>query len=389
MPTVKYDIAVVGAGLIGATFALLLAKRSKLKIVVVERAPALLKNEVPNQRVVALGTMATSLLDEIGVFDNLTREQAYPYTKMFVWDENSSGELSFDASDYGQTVLGHLVDSIACNLGLQYQLSQQENIDTYYDFQTSGLSMDDAGATLAGEPCNIDARLLVAADGGDSWVRKQAKIFSHRQAYGQIGIVAKIRTERSHQKTAWQRFLSTGPIAVLPLSDNQSSIVWSVDAQRGDSLMKLNNADFCDAVAEATQNRLGGIELLSERKAFPLQSQRAEAYFKACTVLLGDAAHSIHPLAGQGANLGFKDAKCLAALLQLQSIQSLSSTKVLASYQRTRKADNEQTDWLMHALYKAYRSNVPWWQVARGEGMRLLGNSDRLKALLAKHAMGI
>ena len=153
--------------------------------------------------------------------------------------------------------------------------------------------------------------------------------------------------------------------------------------------MKLNDADFCDAVSTAIENRLGDVELLSARNAFPLQSQRAEVYFKACTVLIGDAAHSIHPLAGQGANLGFKDVSCLVDLLQLQSTKSLSSAKVLRRYQRTRKADNEQTDWLMHTLHRAYRSNIPWWQVARGEGMRLLGSSERLKALLAKHAMGI
>ncbi len=385
----KYDVTVVGAGLIGATFALLLAQRSKLKIAVVERSPALLKNEQANQRVVALGALATSLLDEVGIFETLTSEEAFPYTKMFVWDENSNGELSFDAGDYGQDVLGHMVDSMACNLRLQNQMSHQDNIDTFYDFQTNDILVNKAGALLAGEPFSIETKLLVAADGGGSWVRQQAKIFSHRQAFGQVGIVAKIRTERNHQQTAWQRFLGTGPIAVLPLNDNQSSIVWSVDIQHGDRLMQLSDADFADAVAAAIQNRLGRVELLSARKAFPLQSQRAEVYFKACIVLLGDAAHSIHPLAGQGANLGFKDASCLVDLLQLQSTGSLSSAKLLGSYQRTRKVDNEQTDWLMHALHKAYRNNIPWWQVARGAGMRWLGSSGRLKALLAKNAMGI
>ncbi|MBT8116100.1 MAG: FAD-dependent monooxygenase [Arenicella sp.] len=389
MSTTKYDVVVVGAGLIGATFALLLAQRSNLKIGVVERAPELTSNPLPNQRVVALGALATALLAEVGVMSQLGPAQAYPYTKMFVWDENSNGELAFVAGDYGQQALGHLVDSTACNLLLQRELSQQGNVSTHYGFDARQLDIDKAGASLIADSGELKARLLVAADGGDSWVRNQAKIFSHRYSFEQVGIVATIRTRLSHQDTAWQRFLATGPIAVLPLHDNQSSIVWSVDAGYGESLMQLSDEEFCVSVEEAIQNRLGQVELISTRHAFALRSQRADAYFNRSVVLIGDAAHSIHPLAGQGANLGFKDADCLAGIMQSQTGNSLTDAALLRRYQRQRKIDNEQTDWLMHALFRAYRSDNPWWQIVRGKGMNFVGGSQRLKKLLAKQAMGI
>lgn len=387
--TARYDVVVFGAGLIGATFALLLARRSELKIAVVERAAAGSFNSLPNQRVVALGALATSLLGEIGAMDKFTIEQAYPYTKMFVWDENSDGQLCFRAAEYGQNELGHLVDSSACTRLLHEQMGNQSNVESYYDFAADRIVDDDTGVSVFSKSREITARLLIAADGADSWARKQARIFSHRQPFKQFGIVAKIRTSLSHQDTAWQRFLATGPVAVLPLHDNQSSIVWSTDCDYGESLMQLSEDEFCLVLANALDNRLGEIDLLSPRQVFPLQSQRADMYYRGRVVLVGDAAHSIHPLAGQGANLGFKDADCLADLLQRQPAQRLYAVNMLRRYQRSRKTDNEQTDWLMRVLHRAYRSDNPWWQIARGRGMNFLAGSRRVKTLLAKHAMGI
>lgn len=390
---ITYDVIVVGAGLVGAACALLLAQHRKTKIAVLECAPALLEDTRPNQRVVALGKAATDVLQQAGVFDELGAGACHPYDKIVVWDENSKGELKFSADDYQQTVLGHMVDSQRCAFLLQQALVRHENIDVHYDFSASSVDFggrsEDHLAKIKSDQAQLSARLIVAADGGRSWVRQQAKIFSVQNDYQQCGIVATIRTQQSHQNTAWQRFLETGPLAVLPLSDNQSSIVWSADNSYAQQLMDLPDVDFATAIEESLEERLGGVELLSKRAAFPLISQRAERYFKRRLVLIGDAAHSIHPLAGQGANLGFKDAACLAACLPDQQVRHYGELALLEKYQRSRKSDNQQTDLTMSLLHQAYKNNAPWWQTIRGAGMNWISDSASLKQLLVKQAMGI
>ena len=389
----NYDVIVVGAGLVGAAFALLLAQRSNAKIVVLERAPRLGENTPPNQRVVALGKAATDVLRQVGVFDELDANTCYPYDKMVVWDEHSKGELSFSAVDYQQAVLGHMVDSLGCALLLQRALARHENIDVHYSFSASSIDFGgrsaDQLAMINSDQHQLSAQLIVAADGGRSWVRQQAKIFSEQNDYQQRGIVAMIRTQQAHQDTAWQRFLKTGPLAVLPLSDNQSSIVWSADNDYAQQLMDLPDIDFSAAIMKSLQGRLGEVELLSKRAAFPLISQRAERYFKRRLVLIGDAAHSIHPLAGQGANLGFKDAASLAECFCDQEISAYGDLALLQKYQRSRKSDNQQTDLMMSLLHQAYKNNAAWWQNLRGAGMNWISDSESLKQLLVKQAMGI
>lgn len=390
----QFDVLVVGAGLIGAAFALRLAKRTDLQIALIERAAAITANEYPNQRVVALGQAATDLLTEVGVRDSLGIESCYPYDKMFVWDEHSDGELSFSAADYAKQTLGHLVDSQQCNWQLQQAIGFCNNISTFYEFQAQSLELGADGVSIHTSELCLQAPLVVGADGSRSWVRQQAKIFASGHDYQQRGIVAKISTELNHQDTAWQRFLSTGPLAVLPLAENQSSIVWSADNQRAEELLALSPEELQQAIAQALEYRLGDVSLLSKVVAFPLQSQQAEVYFKRGVVLIGDAAHSIHPLAGQGANLGFKDATALTAVLQQQLAAPRGKTElgelsVLQRFQRARRLDNQQTDLLMSTLHQVFKNDSPWFLSARGAGMNWLSSSVSLKELLVKQAMGI
>ncbi|MFT5136045.1 MAG: 2-octaprenylphenol hydroxylase [Arenicella sp.] len=417
-----FDVIVVGAGLVGSAFALLLSRvfceHHGLKIAVVEHAAMLTKADQQNQRVVALGDAATDVLKQVGVFESLATSACYAYDKMFVWDENTDGEITFAAQDYNKTSLGYLIDSQEATRLLQSQLAADPNILTFYEYSAVSLRFacadrpsvlapgtgDGFSAELRSNSAVLRAPLVVAADGNLSWVRQQAKIISSQHDYQQRGIVAKIHTELSHDNTAWQRFLETGPVAALPLADNQSSIVWSANLTLAEELMAMSDEDFEIALASALEGRLGKIQLLSKRLSFPLKSQRAERYFKKGVVLIGDAAHSIHPLAGQGANLGFKDAASLARVLKgaLENNSSsransssktdtshLGSLAILERYQRARKLDNQQTDMMMSALHLAYQNNAPWWLGARSVGMNWIGSSNSIKRLLARQAMGI
>ena len=298
--TKDYDVIIVGAGLIGAALALLLAKKTELKLAVVERAEPLkpsVESKASNQRVVALGHAAKQVLTQVGVFEQLSEQHCYPYQRMFVWDENSHGELEFNTDDLNDLIigesetdtidsLGYMVDSLYCNYVLQKELFEKNNIDCFFSTSPMNLELDSSStkATLqllteSQDEQSLSTTLVVAADGGNSWVRQQARIFANRQSYQQRGIVANVKSSFAHQDTAWQRFLNTGPIAVLPLFDNHSSIVWSAEHELAQSLMALDDAEFCESLSQALEGRLGEFELCSKRLSFDLQSQRAEAYF--------------------------------------------------------------------------------------------------------------
>lgn len=390
----RYDLIIVGAGLVGSSLALALADKSNLKIAVIERASPLAKNTQSNQRVVALGQVASRLLDELGVLSQLGTEHCHPYERMFVWDENSPGELSFSAAEQQQQRLGYMVDSVRCTWLLQQAMRTHSKVDAYYGTKLERLELTADYAGLQHGETEFSAPLLVAADGANSWLRQQAKIFTNHQRYHQRGIVACIETAKPHQDTAWQRFLSTGPLAVLPVADNQSSIVWSADDERADQLMGLTDREFEKAISDALQGKLGKVFLRSKRQSFELRSLQADSYFKRHIVLVGDAAHSIHPLAGQGANLGFKDIQSLVDLLLADLAAGVNKVdlgrlELLQKYQRARKADNEQTDFLMSALHAAYQRDSAWWLTARGLGMNWLAESPVIKRALVKQAMGL
>ena len=403
----RVDVAIVGAGLIGSALALWLSKYTDLSITLIERNAAMSEPVEPNQRVVALGHLAVCFLRDINAFDLLKSKQSHPYRLMRVWDENSNGELEFDSNSLEQNQLGYMVDSLACNYVLQQLLVKPTNsyaakaksVDCYFGATLTSLRRESGRGYLSvedqnGDALEVSAQLIVAADGGRSWVRQQAAIFANHYDFHQRGIVARIETEKSHQDCAWQRFLSTGPIAILPLEDNQSSIVWSADNRVADELLSLTPAEFEARLEYALQSRLGAVSLLSSRTAFPLQSQSADVYYKRNIALVGDAAHSIHPLAGQGANLGFKDALVLGRLLTKLSAdeiarKQLGEPKFLAKYQRKRRVDNQQADILMKALQGGYQFDVPIWMAARGVGMNVLNRTKILRELLAAQAMGL
>ncbi len=388
----KFDVVVVGAGLIGSAMALMLAKHTQLRVAIIERYAPIKAPEEDNQRVVALGAIAAQMLSDLGVLQQLGSRFAHPYKTMRVWDEHSYGELNFAAADMGIKELGYMVDAAACTHILQSKVLNGEytNLSAFFDCQLSGFTHSKDSAVIRSKEAEYQAKLVIGADGGQSWVRKQAKIFANRRPYSQLGIVTKISTSESHHDCAFQRFLSTGPVAALPLHDNQSSIVWSADQHYAEQLMALDDATFGKELSAAFDQTLGEVFKLSRRQAFPLVSQQTSQYFAPSVALIGDAAHSIHPLAGQGANLGFKDIQCLLKLiLETQHPEQIGGLNLLYRYQQKRKPDNEQTDRMMSALNTAYKLDFPLWLSLRGSGMNWLNRSQKIKQILAKHAIGL
>lgn len=387
-----YDLVIVGAGLIGASLALRATQQHpSWRIAVLERSTQLAQSVETNQRVVALGQLATHMLEQVGVLAALDTTACFSYPRMFVWDQHSRGELEFNAADVGLPRLGHMIDSVQCNYLLQRALATSPRIEVYFNSQITGLENQSESKNHACVHTNhgpFAATLVVAADGAHSVLRRLAKISASQYRYGQLGLVAKIAPSLSHANTAWQRFLQGGPLGILPLAHNECSIVWSCDEAQAQALCEMSDQQFCDELATAMDHRLGTVKLVSARQTFPLQSQYAHRYFSGRVVLVGDAAHSIHPLAGQGANLGFKDIHCLLEVLAQVDRSNPNLTKILARYERIRQSDNRATDRAMSLLNSAFLRNNPAWAALRGLGMRWVSGSGALKTFLTQQAIG-
>ena len=236
-----------------------------------------------------------------------------------------------------------------------------------------------------GEQLSTD--LIVGADGANSFVRDLANIDVTVDDYAQRGLVATVKTQHHHQFTAWQRFQSTGPLAFLPLSDDSCSIVWTLPSDRADYYLSLNKIDFKLALAEAFEHKLGKITKVSQRAAFPLRGSQAKPYVLHRVALVGDAAHTIHPLAGQGVNLGIKDAVELAQ--QLSSTNDCGSLKALRRYERARRGDNVITMRAMEGFRLLFGHDANAVKSIRNTGMKLFNDLPLVKNQVIKKAMGL
>jgi len=385
-----YDIIVNGGGMVGATLACLLAKTGR-KVAVIEAYEAAMfsADSEYDLRVSAISRASQAALIEAGAWDDIIAMRASPYEAMDVWDEAGDGNVRFEAAELGEPDLGHIVENVVTQRAVTDALNKLDNVDLICPAKMKDFVVDDEKVTVTLEKGkSISARLLVGADGANSQVRSLAGIDVKRDDYGQSGLVAVVKTEKSHEFTAWQRFQSTGPLAFLPLADGSSSIVWTLPSDRADYYLSLNKTDFKTALAEALDYKLGKITKVSKRAAFPLRGSQATPYVKERIALVGDAAHTIHPLAGQGVNLGLKDAVELASLVA-DSKGDLGGMKLLRRYERARRGDNVITMRAMEGFRLLFGHSATPVKTARNFGMKLFNQIPVVKNEVIRKAMGL
>lgn len=400
----KFDVVIVGGGLVGQAIAAALTLSDNGPAVAlvdpseVKQPGALTGIGDYDLRVSALTARSQEFLTRIGAWNRIPAERLSPYTGMHVWDAEGTGSVTFDAADLHARELGHIVENRETVYALSKALESRE-ITRIQDTVASFTNPDDEGRLIVSLSSGdtLSTRLIVGADGALSGVRQFAGIPTREWDYDHHAIVATVECEQSLQATAWQRFRPQGPLALLPVHDNQShnpnlaSIVWSTSPEEAEAMLALDDDAFCDALGKAFEFRLGKIIATSTRASFPLRQRHASHYYHDGVVLAGDAAHTIHPLAGQGVNLGFKDAEVLAeeVLRAFRMGLSPGENAVLARYQRRRQGDNLATMATMEGFKRLFAADQPLVRLLRNEGMRIFDRVMPLKKQAMMKAMGL
>lgn len=386
------DVAVVGGGMVGAAAALALARAGFAVALLDAREPAAwAATDEVDLRVVGLAPSSVVMLDRLGVWSRIRDARASAYEHMHVWDAENGAAIHFDAADEGRDVLGYIVENNLVQATL-WQALDEAGVRRIVPAEVTGYAMREDRAQLdLADGQVVTARLVVAADGAESPLRAMVGIGTHGRDYAQRAIVAHVETADPHQRTAWQRFLPSGPLAFLPLADGRSSVVWSLPDAEAKRVLALDDDAFRQALGVASDFRLGPILAVGKRAAFPLRLKLAERYEVGRLVLLGDAAHAVHPLAGQGVNLGLRDvAELRDTLVEAREAgRDFAATHVLRRYARRRRSADGLDAWSFDALARVYAWQASPLVAARGFGVRLLDRIGPLKSRLARHAAGL
>ncbi len=385
--------------MVGACLAALLARRG----IVPAANLVLIESRLPSRpapdaevdlRVSALSRASERILRACDAWTAIGATRACAYERMCVWDESARpdgpGAIEFDCAALGQPNLGYIVE----NRRIQWELMQQARAAGVRVVQSQVRSLSRAtngmNLELVDGPC-IETGLVVAADGADSPTRRLMGIEARHHAHDQHAVVSHVETALGHRHTAWQRFLSTGPIALLPLHDGRSSIVWTTTPEAAATLVALSDEEFCLAVERATDAVLGSVKRCGPRAAFPLRSSHARAYVESRFALVGDAAHAVHPLAGQGVNLGFLDCAALAEVIAEARADGdePGDLKCLRRYERWRKGENLLMLAALDGLNHLFSNASPMIGAVRRAGLTLVNRAEPVKTLFMKRAMGL
>jgi 2-octaprenylphenol hydroxylase len=400
----QYDVVIIGAGLVGQAVAAALVQGMGNKPVRIALVDPSYNPDAPTPttslqtvdiRVSALTAQTQEFLTRVGAWQRIPSASLSPYTAMHVWDAEGTGSVTFAAAELHLPCLGHIVENRQTLWALQQAISVAEGIDILPVTVRYCDNPDSEGyvPVVLETGTILRAQLVVGADGALSRARQWAGLATREWDYDHHAIVATVECEQPIQATAWQRFRPEGPLAFLPLAHHPhlASIVWSTSPAEAKDLLALDDEAFCQALTAAFEHRLGAVKAVSKRASFPLRQRHARDYFCRGIVLAGDAAHTIHPLAGQGVNLGFKDAAALSEEIVRALKRGISpgADAVLARYQRRRQADNLAMMAAMEGFKRLFAADMPMVRWLRNEGMRLFDRWSPIKQHLVMKAMGL
>jgi len=400
----KFDIAIVGGGMVGLAMAASLAE-TDLKVLLIEKQnlseffpPDLLENKtVKDQdfdvRVSAISPANRELLSQFNAWQNIPKQRLANYQKMSVWDGDGTGKIEFSASQVAEPNLGVIVENRVIQAALLKRIQSFGNIQCVFGFELDDIQISDNHVEIHLSNDQIyKSQLLIGADGANSLVRQKLDIESKQMPYDQIAFVANVQTEIDHQDTAWQRFTPNGPVAFLPLANkNLCSVVWSLDQELAEKLQKISTEEFVKQLQQAFESKLGKVSPVSKHFGFPLIKRHSQSYLKQRVALIGDAAHTIHPLAGQGVNLGFQDVACLSNLIiKLHNQQRDFGLKEnLRPFERERKTENLMMQNAMSGFKNLFSNQSMPVTLIRNFAMSALNNIPIAKEIMIKKAMGL
>jgi 2-octaprenylphenol hydroxylase len=393
------DLLVIGGGMVGSAMACLVAVNDpELSIVVLEaREPVRYEVGGPyGIRVSAISSASARILGFCGAWDSIASARISPYSEMRVWDASGSargvGAVHFNCAEIGEPYLGHIVENDLIQSALRQRLDELPSVRWLAPASLQGMELEAEKAIVELEDGRrLNAKLVIGADGAGSKSRKLAGIDTGGWAYGQHALVTHIVTREPHGETARQRFLPSGPLAFLPLADGRCSIVWSTSPDEAARLLELSDGEFLTALGQASDHMLGEVLECGQRAAFPLQMKFAREYTLPRFALIGDAAHAVHPLAGQGVNMGFLDAASLAQTISdaVSKDRDPGDGAVLRRYERWRKGENLATLLGCDAIGRLFSNDQDLLRNARRLGLTLVNAAPVLKNQFIRRAMGL
>jgi len=392
----EYDLVIVGAGMVGATLAAVLAD-SGMRIALLDRnqpkaydLTAAQQTDRYDLRVSAVNLASEQLFTRLGVWPVITASRATAFRRMRVWDAGGRGQTEFLSADLGEPWLGHIVENGLLNHALLERATRAATVSGLWGVSPEQIDVGADRATVVldnGE--RLSCQLVVGADGGRSRVRALAGIDASTHNYRQRTLVGPVQCEQPHQHTAWQRFLTTGPIALLPLANNLCSLAWHLDTDSAEHLQSLDDTAFGEAISENIGHVLGDIKVAGPRGGFDLHRMHAHHYVSERIALIGDAAHVIHPLAGLGVNLGFMDAACLGECLLKSPVRDAGDARRLRDYGRRRRLENSLAVATTDAFKHGFGTDAPIIQSIRNLGLGLADQAGPLKRQVVRYAMGL
>ncbi len=386
----KFDIAIVGGGLVGGSIARALCQ-SGLSIALVEpRSPRPLPVAGFDARVYAFNPRSVRCLTGWGVWPRLAQERVTPVQEMLVFGDDGNSKLEFSAYRTGVFELAAIVEESNLQQALSESLNGQPDLVLLRGVECMRADWKESAVVLAlSNGTELEARLVVAADGAESGLRSQGGIEVEVHDYGQRGVVANFHVEKPHRNVAYQWFRKDGVLALLPLPQGQVSMVWSTAEAHAQGLLAMTGDELARAVAEAAANRLGAMRIDGAATAFALRRLRATRLIAPRLALLGDAAHNVHPLAGQGLNLGIADVESLSEVVAGRGLESdCGTTALLRCYERSRREDILAMEILTDGLHRLFGSTLPGLPWLRNAGLNLTNQVRPLKKLLVKRALG-